>query len=292
MNKQYLRAAIAIGLLTIIIGFFGYFIDQHPQIITSLRHTSPGLIIILLMAYGVMMIWWMEIYNCVLSLCGQPLKNKENMLLTIYSTLSNFFLPLQSGPGVRALYLKKRHQVPVYSYLLATLFYLGLYAIISAGFLFVASTFWWLTLPAVILASLISYLVITFTKKQFEKKGRRIKLEFTRAKLTRLFVLTLAQVTTQAIIYGIELHSLHPVGFTIRRVISYAGAANFSLFVSLTPGAIGFREAFLVFSQRLHHFTTTIILAANIIDRGVFLIFLAILFIIMLATHAKNKLKI
>jgi len=292
MKKHYLKAAIAIGLLVIIIGFFGYFIDKNPQIITSLKHTSPGLIIILLMCYGVMMIWWMQIYNCVLSLCGQPLKNQENMLLTIYSTLSNFFLPLQSGPGVRALYLKKRHKVPIYSYLLGTLFYLGIYAIISAGFLFVASTFWWLIIPAVILAALISAIVISFAKKQFEKKGKPIKLQFTRPKLTKLIVLTLAQVTTQTIIYGIELHSLHPLGFTIRRVISYTGAANFSLFVSLTPGAIGFREAFLEFSRSLHHFTTANIIAANIIDRGVYLIFLAILFIIMLATHAKNKLKI
>ena len=161
-----------------------------------------------------------------------------------------------------------------------------------AAFLFVASTFWWLIIPAVALASLISFLVISFAKKQFEKKGKQIKLQFTRAKLTRLVFLTLAQATTQAIIYGIELHSLHPIGFTIKRVISYTGAANFSLFVSLTPGAIGFREAFLEFSQKLHHFTTASILAANIIDRGVFLIFLGILFIIMLATHAKNKLKI
>ena len=292
MKKSHIRTIIAIGLLVIMIGFFACFIHGHPQIITSLRHTSPYLIIILLLFYGLMMIWWMQIYNCVLSLCGQPLKSSENMLLTIYSTLANFFIPLQSGPGIRAAYLKKRHNTPVYSYLLATLLYLGIYAVISAGFLFVASSYWWLALPAVILASIISYTVIVVAKKQFEKRSKQIKLDLSINKLTKLVIFTLAQLTTQAIIYGIELNSLHPAGYTIRRVFSYTGAANFSLFVSLTPGAIGFREAFLEFSQSLHHFTTNIILAANIIDRGVFLIFLAILFMIMLATHAKNKLKI
>lgn len=292
MKKYHLKAVISIVLLVIILGLFTYFIHSHPQIINSLRHTSPGLIIILLICYGIMMIWWMGIYNAVLSLCGQPLKEKENMLLTIYATLANFFLPLQSGPAVRAAYLKKRHQVPVYNYLLATLLYLAIYAVVSASFLFVASRYWWLALPAVIGASIISYLVITIAKKQFEKKTKPIQLDLSKNKLIRLVLFTFAQLITQAVIYGIELNSLHPVGFTIRRVISYTGAANFSLFVSLTPGAIGFREAFLEFTKQLHHFTTTTILAANIIDRGVFLLFLAILFVVMLATHARDKLQL
>jgi uncharacterized membrane protein YbhN (UPF0104 family) len=292
MKKYHLKTFVVIILLATIISLFAYFIHDHPQIITSLKHTSPWLIIILLLCYGLMMLWWMKVYNATLSLCGEPLKNKDNMLLTIYSTLANFFLPLQSGPGVRAAYLKKQHKVPVYSYLLASLLYFAIYAMISAGFLFIASSFWWLALPAIILTAIISYFVITIAKKQFEKKTQPIKLDLSKNKIIKLVAFTLAQLTTQGLIYGIELNSLHPVGISIRRVLSYTGAANFSLFVSLTPGAIGFREAFLEFSRQLHHFTTFNIIAANIIDRGVFLIFLVILFIIMIITHAKDKLKI
>jgi uncharacterized membrane protein YbhN (UPF0104 family) len=62
------------------------------------------------------------------------------------------------------------------------------------------------------------------------------------------------------------------------------------MFVSITPGAIGFREAFLVFSRNLHHISNTTIVAANIIDRSVYLILLIILAILIIATHAGRRL--
>lgn len=290
-SKQKIRTLFGLLLLIAILAFFGFYLNNHPAIINTLSRANPWLIATLILCYGVMMLWWMEIYNTTLSLCGNRLGNKENMLLSIYSTLANFFLPLQSGPGVRAGYLKKRHKVPITSYIFASLIYYAIYAIISAAFLFVASTYWWLAIPSAILAGIISYVIIYLAKKRFTKKGKQLSFNFTKKKMLRLFLLTLGQLATQALIYGIELNSLQ-IPITIRRVISYTGAANFSLFVSLTPGAIGFREAFLEFSRQLHHFSTNAILAANIIDRGVFIIFLGILFLIMLATHARDKLKI
>jgi len=286
------KTILAITLLIIILALFSYYIIHHPQIITSLKHTSIWLILAILSCYFILLGWWMGVYNQTLNLCAQPLKTKQNMLLTIYSTLANFFLPLQSGPAIRAGYLKKRHKVPISNYLLATVFYFAIYAVISAAFLFVASSYWWIVLPATIAAGVISYGVFTFVKNKLEKRSGKISLDLSPKKVIKLVLLTLGQLLTQVLIYGIELNSLNLPQFTIRRVFSYAGAANFSLFVSLTPGGIGFREAFLEFSRSLHHFTTNAILAANIIDRGVFLIFLGLLLIIMLATHAKDKLKI
>ena len=286
-----IRAAIGIGLMVVILGLFAYYIKDHPAIIRTLRRIDPYTLIALLGCYFLMLIIWMGVYNATLRLCGEPLDTKENLLLTIYSTLANFFLPLQSGPGVRAAYLKKREKVPVSAYLMSTLIYYGMYAVISAGFLFVAASFWWLAIPAVIAAALISLGVIYFARNRFLKKSPNLKLYLNRRYLLSLFSLTLCQLALQGLIYGIELHGLD-LHETARRVISYTGAANFSLFVSLTPGAIGFREAFLEFSQRLHHFSTTAILSANLVDRGVFLIFLACLFILMLLTHARDRLKV
>lgn len=293
MPKNFpIKKILAVLLLVVILSLFAYYIIEHPAIIESLRHTSIWLILIILGCYFILLTCWMGVYNQILNLCAKPLKNRENMLLTIYSTLANFFLPLQSGPAVRAGYLKKRHKVSIASYILATFVYFGIYAIISVAFLFVASSYWWLMLPATILAGGFSYLVFNFTKNRLEKKYGTVKLDLSKNKLIKLVGLTLSQLLVQALIYGIELHSLHVKQFTIRHVFSYAGAANLSLFVSLTPGGIGFREAFLEFSRQLHHFSTNTILAASIIDRGVFLLFLGALFIIMLTTHAKDKLKV
>ncbi|HZL07693.1 MAG TPA: hypothetical protein VFC50_00680, partial [Candidatus Dormibacteraeota bacterium] len=76
------------------------------------------------------------------------------------------------------------------------------------------------------------------------------------------------------------------------QAMSYSGAANFALFVSLTPDAIGFRETFLVFSHRLHHVSTANILSANVIDRGAYVIFLLLLFVVVLSLHAKDRLRL
>ena len=286
--KAKWKLLIAPLLVVLFIGIFVYYFDHHPAIIRMLSHIDPWLLGVLLGCYALLLFWWMAVYNATLDLCGQPLRQRENLLLTIYSTLANFFLPLQSGPGVRAAYLKKRHRVPVSSYIMASLVYFAIYAIISAGFLFIASRYWWLSIISVIAAAMVSLLVLRLAQTRFQKRSIKIRLDLNHIKLLRLFSVTCGQLITQALIYGIEIHSLN-VSSSLARVISYTGAANFSLFVSLTPGAIGFREAFLEFSRQLHHFSTATILAANVVDRSVFIVFLGILFMVMLVTHARQR---
>ena len=290
-NKKTLSKVAAVLLLLVILGLFAYYISNHPDIIKSLKHLELWVLILLLALYGVMLTIWMGVYNTVLELCDKPLPRKENFLLTTYSTLANFFLPLQSGPGVRAVYLKKKHKVSVSSYIMASLLYFAIYSVISAAFLLVFSSYWYLTIPAILAVALVSYGVIYLAKSRFEKKGNVLKLNLNKKTLIKLFLLTLSQLTLQTIIYATELRSIG-LHFSVLRAFSYTGAASFSLFVSLTPGAIGFREAFLEFSRSIHHFTTNNILSANLIDRGVFILFLACLFIVMLMTHAKNKLNL
>lgn len=291
IDKTRLKTLGVITLLVVILGSFAYYIKGHPDIINAIKHIRPWLLVVLLVCYGILLLWLMGIYNATLRLCAPSLRNRENLLLTIYSTLANFFLPLQSGPGVRAAYLKRRHRVPVSSYIMSSLMYFAIYAMISAGLLFAATSYWWLAFPAILAAAGVSFLVIKIAGLRFQKKSPNINLRLSRGNLTWLLLLTVGQTATQALIYGIELHSLQTHG-SIRQVISYTGAANFSLFVSLTPGAIGFREAFLEFSRGIHHYTTTNILSANLLDRGVFIVFLGILLIIMLVTHARERLKL
>jgi uncharacterized membrane protein YbhN (UPF0104 family) len=64
------------------------------------------------------------------------------------------------------------------------------------------------------------------------------------------------------------------------------------MFAALTPGAIGIREAFLVFTQNLHHISSSTIVAANILDRAIYLVFLGLLFLLVVSTHAKDKLRV
>ena len=107
---------------------------------------------------------------------------------------------------------------------------------------------------------------------------------------TYMALATLLQVVLWVIIFYVELQTVSHV--SLSQVLVYTGAANLALFVSLTPGAIGFRESFLLFSQRLHHIDTATIVAANTIDRAIYIVLLIILAIGIFATHANRRLKV
>lgn len=287
-SKKWLKiTAIYLGLALILV-LFALYVHGHPSVIDELKHLKLWLLLVLLFGYGLVLLALMGINNAILSFCAKPLKNKENMLLTIYSTLSNFFMPLQSGIGVRSAYVKSKHKVPVFAYIKSSLIYFTIYSLISCVMIFATGHYFWFILPGIAFVSLISYAVIKFANKRFSKKHKAVELDISRTKLSRLILFTLGYVLIQSAIYFIELYqvsgNLNPL-----RAISYTGAADFSIFVSLTPGAIGFREAFLALSKRMHGFSNSQILAANIIDRGVFLVFLGGLIIVMLSTHALTR---
>jgi uncharacterized membrane protein YbhN (UPF0104 family) len=162
--------------------------------------------------------------------------------------------------------------------------YYGFFALFSGCFLLSGVFGWWilpllgLTLVAIPLAMRIPH--------PFIKKLRALHME----RLVWLALATALQVVIVSIIYFVELHSVNPsIGY--HQAVIYSGAANFALFVSLTPGAIGFRETFLLFSRDLHHISSANILTASLIDRAVYVIFLGVLFLVALSMHASNYLQ-
>jgi uncharacterized membrane protein YbhN (UPF0104 family) len=228
--------------------------------------------------------------DATLRMCGKRLPRKELFLLTSYSSIANFFGPLQSGPGVRAVYLKTRHQVRLRDYTLVSLLALGLFAFFSALFLLVGTRPWWQTLLVLLLVAAFSWFVIRLFKKR-DKKPEQSHLTFRSNILAALVILTFLQVVITVAWYFVELHAVD-THVSLREAMSYAGAANFSLFVSITPDAVGIREAFLVFSQHIHHVPTSDIVSANVIDRASYVIFLGLLFILVMSMHAKDKLQL
>lgn len=290
LRRKHVKNILIVTILLLTVAVFVHFFVVHPEYIKQLGQTSPWWIVAVV-ALNIPMIGLLVlIYDVCLALCSKHLEWKENFLLTSYSSIVNFFGPLQSGPGVRAGYLKTRHQVRLRDYTLATLIYYGMFAFFSALFLFAGALVWWQTVLCLAAVAAISYYLIrTFIKR--DKKPGESQFHLHGPLLARLAILTFLQVLLTAITYFVELKAVNP-HIVWSQAISYAGAANFALFVSLTPDAIGFREAFLVFSQHLHHVSTANILSANIIDRGSYVIFLCLLFLVVLATHAKDKLRL
>lgn len=285
--KKKLKIALGFLVLAITLGAFVHYLSTHPEIIRQLGDTNPFLAIGLLALYICWFLALVVILRASINLFGKTMPRQENLLLNAYSSLSNFFLPGQSGPAVRALYLKRRIGLRIKDYIFATLLYYGFYAIISAFFLLIGSRPWWQTVLVVAAAAGGSAFVIgRYAKRSAVKEGSL----HTRA-LVVIFLATAVQTTIQLIIFYLELKSVH-ADTSFAQALTYTGAANFALFVSLTPGAIGIREAFLVFSQSLHGLSSATIVAANVIDRSMYLVFLGVLFLLTLGLHAKDKLRI
>lgn len=282
MKNRYLKPVLAMAVLVAtIIGFIWYF-QTHPSVGEQLSRTSVGLIVVLLVLYLGTIAALAMVTASTARLCRAPLKLGESLLLTAYTAVINFFGPLQSGPAVRAVYLKRKYDVNLKQFGVATLVYYFFYAAFSGLFLLSGLLKWWL-LPLVVLGLLVMYGI--FKSQQFGPKLRQLDL----GGWYYLAAATLLQVCLVAVIYYAELHSIDP-SITLNQAIIYAGAANFALFVSITPGAIGFREAFLVFSQNLHHVPSETIVAANILDRAVYILLLIGLAAFILAFHAKDHL--
>ena len=285
--RRWVGIAVLIATLVLVIRFF----FVHPDYIRQLAHVPPLVIIgvILLNIPAMAALAWA--YDAMLGLCGTRIPLKENLLLTAYSSLANFFGPLESGPGLRLVYLKARHNIRIRDYMLATLLYLAFFAGLSALFLLIGVRPWWQTFGAVIAVCVFSaaviYIFLWRGKKKNTSQNRQFHLHA--LPLASLLIATFLQLCFIASYFYVELHAVDP-HIHIGQAISYAGAANFSLFVSLTPDAVGIREAFLLFSQHIHHVPTADIVNANIIDRGSYLLYLLLLFGVTLSVHARDRL--
>jgi uncharacterized membrane protein YbhN (UPF0104 family) len=273
---------LALLILVVTVSVFVDYFLTHKSVRQQLSHTSPSVLAVILLLYLGTVGALILINAATLRLCRVHLKTQENLLLTAYTAVINFFGPLQSGPAFRAIYLKRKHRLNLKHYAVATFMYYFFFAGFSGIFLLSGVLKWWLV-PLTLLGIGI---MLALTRSPF--LARRLA-QVDLAGWYYLAGATLLQVSLVAAIYYTELHSLS-AHITLSQAIIYTGAANFALFVSLTPGAIGFRESFLVFSERLHHISGSLIVAANIIDRAMYLVLLLILALFLVITHARSRL--
>lgn len=286
--KKQLKLALVVIILLATIGLFVRYVMTHPEVIDKITDMSPAMILALLFFYGVSFFALALVLRVSLKMYGKTIGRQENLLLNAYSSLVNFFGPAQSGPAFRGVYLKKRHSFGVKNYIFTTLLYYAFYAIFSAFLLFVGSRPWWQTTLLMVAAAGCSLVILKWYAKRSSLKDQS---GINPKTLSMMAGATALQLAALVGVYYVELSSAAP-GVSFGQVLTYTGAANFALFAAITPGAIGIREAFLVFSHNLHHISNTVIVAANIIDRAAYLIVLGIMFIMVLTLHAKDKLRV
>lgn len=283
--KKRLRQVLALSITLITVALFYYYLSTHGSLLHQLITTSPVTVVALLVLFGFWFGSLCLILHACLLICNIDLPAGENLLINAYSTFLNYFLPGQGGPVLRGLYLKARYKLPFRRYVFSTLVYYAFYAVVSVLLLIGGVRSWWQTLIGVIVVSAGAYFGgrLYARKHHFSSHG----LHFNIDTLSYLLFATCLQAICQVAIYWVELSSISS-GFTIGQVMSYAGAASFSIFVSITPGAVGIRESFLLFSQNLHHITSSVIVGANVLDRSTYILFLAIIFVVLLVIRGRS----
>lgn len=288
---MYQKAKRILGPLIIIatITLFVWYLVEHPAVRQQLADTKASTIAILIGLYFGVQAALALVLSGSLLIYGKTLGREESFLLNAYSSLVNFFGPGQSGPGFRGVYLKVKHGVSIKQFIFATLIYYTFYAIFSGVVLLAFAKPWWYTIGMAVLISAGCYGVIRlFIAKNGQQKTNPKTLW--RA-VGIIGLATILQTFLMGIIYYVELHSLNN-SITLGQAFAYSGAANFALFVALTPGAIGIREAFLFSTEKIHGVSQDLIVAANVLDRAVYIAFLGLLFLIVLSLHANKKLSI
>ena len=271
------KQVVGINLIIVFLVLFGYYIALHPSIIKVVLGINPLVgILIFILYFGVILTNFAIMQNSVM-LLGKKLPARSGLLLTMYSSVVNFFGPLQSGPGIRAVYLKTKVGLRIRDYGLTMLFYYAAFGAVNISLLFI-NTIWWLTVVGLIGAIILAVVGTRLLKRT--SLGRFVTL---------VFVITLIQIVCMIIIYTAELRSIDASAhFTILQTIAYTASANLSLFVALTPGGIGIREVFLIFAQSLHHIQLSVIVAAGVLDRALYIIFLLIIFIVSSSLHLRQ----
>lgn len=278
--KLFLGPIILLATIIVI----GRYLSQHSYLLTKLAHTPLKTVVLVIIidffAFGSGVL----ILRATAGMYGKRLTWRDNFLVSAYSSLINFFGPGQSGPAVRGAYLKKRIGLRIKDYTFASLVYYVCFAVLSGLFVLAGQAAWWLTALTVVIVGIVSVVAI---KRFMQKRLKDGKSSVRPVNVGWIFAATALQMLTQVLLYSVELHAVTHAGFA--QILTYTGVANFALFVALTPGAIGIRESFLVFSEKLHHISSASIVSANLIDRGVYILFLGILFVFVLTLHAKER---
>lgn len=279
------KPVLAVLFIVLTAALFANYFRHHPELLQQVMMLGWPVLVGLLALYFLTLGPLALVLFFTLQLCGHKIAFKELLLITGYSAIVNFFGPLQSGPVFRAVYLKTKYGVSIKSYALATLLYYASLAVTSGAILFLGSRWWYLALVALVIIGLVSWWY--FRRKQ--RQGGEVQWRWD--VVGKLVLATLLQVLILAIIYFVELRVVDNA-VSYNQALSYTGAANFSLFVALTPGAIGIREAFLLFSQHISQLTSATILTASLIDRAIYVGFLVLIFIVSLITHARDRFKV
>jgi uncharacterized protein (TIRG00374 family) len=292
--------------LVFIAAFIIYFL-ANPGLLSPLRDVSIGILILigvtkmsLHVVNGLFMQWSVEVFT-------KRMRLSEGVYVAVLSAIGNFFGPLLGGATIRAVYLKKVHNLS-YSFFTSTLagYYVILFAANSVlailSLLFLRNNEHTKGLFVFFAAWLAIMIVLMFMRLPRREKVSRLernrvskfiatalydmesgwrRLIRDRKLVPKLFFLACCGFAITFITGYLEFGAIG-ASISIAGLGLFTAVSTSSMLVSLTPGAIGIRESLLLLTSSAMGVTTDQILQVAVIDRAVSF---AVLGFLYLLTH-------
>lgn len=292
LKFKYTKAiitAIVLGL------FIWYFFNNKEQLKEILSINPLYLVPIVFIQYLTMVFNGLFIKQ-ILDVFEKRISLIESFYISTISSIGNYFGPFLGGAGVRAVYLKKKHKLP-YSHFMATLSgnyvivillnaALGLVALaflqpnmkdvntmisilFLLGMLMFSGLFITIGVPKSLIVRIKSNSKIPRVSKIISQMSEGWN-EITSNKklLLELSLLTVINFILSVLLVQVELAAIG-LNLGLWNAVFYSVLGTVSLFLSFTPGALGIKEAVLVFASSIIGLTGAEIFALAVIDRGI-----------------------
>lgn len=310
MSKKTKLASRIITLITYGI-FIWYFVANIDSFKTLLTISIWPLI-------GIAIFKLISIHNSgqfmksILRVYSKNIPAREAFYIALLSSMGNFFGPYLGGPGVRAVYLKKKYKLSytdfastLSGYYIISFFVYSLIGILALVLINIQTKEYSWVMYLVMLGWLVGTIIIAevhnidrflgviekrvpilhglFTRLNLVLKGWGLVREnrplfFKLNKLTIYgFLITLASTYFQFVV--IRAHT------SLLAMSLYVVLTNLSILVSITPGAIGIREAIFIFSSSLLGLNVDQIIQLGIIGRGITFV---VMFVVYLGFKANG----
>lgn len=299
--KAHSSTFITLGFLAL----FLWYGTTHREIFHSLAKVS--LFSIFLIVVGRMInIWTTGLFTkWTVEAFTRTLSQSESFMVAVLTAVGNFFGPLFGGLGIRAIYLKKYHNLS-YSKFTSTLigYYLMMFqlnSLMAIGALlvlpktsqtaYIMAVFggWFLVLLVLSLMRLPKREKMAWATRS--KPGAMVvkvlydiedgwHLMLSKPKLlVQMFVLAVVNLLTLYFINYVEFWALH-IPVSVASMALYTAVVQASLLLSVTPGAVGLREAMLLVISSTLGITVAQIVQVAILDRAIYFVLLAVLLLI------------
>lgn len=295
MNHLVRRYASILVLLAFV-GIFSWYFLSNRQDFDILFDINP--IFVALSAAGHIAVIGLNavFIRHVLRPFDKNITHYDSFFVSLISSIGNFFLPLQSGAGVRAVYLKKKYDLAYDNFLsiisgtyainfllnsaigLLALFFLrhqtSNHELILIGLVF-GGIFLACALVVFTRASevVVSIGLRLLPYKRLANVARRVQdgwdgIVTDKRLLGDLVLITVGIIAVNYVLFQAELSSL---GLTTSfwSILFYSSLGAIVLILNITPASLGIRETVLIFAASALGLTVPQILSLAIIDRGV-----------------------